>query len=145
MSELVIAKPHFLSIDDRVWKQLSPDQRREAIARHKRIDAQSQPQTDPKVAALFLRIKTDKEWIQALKALWDSLYPTFALPPDSQFQVWINWHRDFDRVVYGMDAAHRWLTEKLENPEKPQATQEHIRSYISGCIKKGRKEDDGRA
>jgi hypothetical protein len=162
MSELVIAKPVFLAhIDDKVWQQLSPAKKHEAIDRQQRIAQQPKKlfpappsataPSDPKVAALLLRIKTDKEWIQALKALWESYFPDFQIPPDSQFQIWINRFHDFDRVVYGMESALAWLTEKSEHPHKAKfedypnkVNQETIRAYISGCIKTGRKECDGK-
>jgi hypothetical protein len=157
---IVIAKPEFLAhIDDKVWHQLSPAQKRDAIDRQQRTaqqptklfpaPASATAPSDPKVAALLLRIKTDKEWIQALKALWESYFPDFQVPPDSQFQIWINRYHDFDRVVYGMESALAWLTEKSEHPHKvkfeeypKKADQESIRAYISGSMKKGRKEDD---
>jgi hypothetical protein len=154
MSEISIAKPASLArIDDGIWKQLSATQRREAIEREQRIAAQPQKPAsapvDPKVAALLLRIKTDKEWIQGLKALWESYFTELQIPPDSQFQIWINRFHDYDRVVYGMESALAWLTEKSEHAHKKKfeeypnkVNQESLRAYISGCIKTGPKEED---
>jgi hypothetical protein len=163
MSEISIAKPASLArIDDGVWKQLSATQRREAIERQQRINEQAQKPpapavasatvkapTDPKVAALLLRIKTDREWIAALKAVWESYFPDFEIPLDSQFQIWINRYHDYDRVVYGMESALDWLTEKSEHAHKKKfeeypnkVTQESLRAYISGCMKKPKKAED---
>jgi hypothetical protein len=155
---IVIAKPGFLAhIDDEVWRKYSPAQKREAIERQLRIDKQSQKPTapapaDPKVSTLLLRIQTDKEWIKDLKALWGWYFPDFQPPPDSQFLVWINRFHDYGRVVLGMEGAQAWLAEKAEHPHKKKfeehpgpVTQQDIRQYISGVIKRGPKEDDGGA
>lgn len=162
MSEIVIAKPASLAhIPDNIWQSYTPAKKRETVEREQRIAAQPRkpapiaPATapaDPKVAALLLRIKTDKEWVEVLKTLWQAHFPDYEVPPSSQFQIWINWFHDYDRVVYGMDEALSWLTEKVDHPHKKKFD-EHpnkpnegsLRQYISGIIKNGRKEKDGRA
>jgi hypothetical protein len=95
--------------------------------------------------ALLEKLKQEKEEVEAIQALWRSLFRSFVAPDYLQCHVWLDRHKDFDTVVYGLKATAVCLNKKataldeLEESTEEQAeatlwARADIIKYASACM-----------
>jgi hypothetical protein len=97
--------------------------------------------------ALLAKIKQQKEEVEAIQALWRSLFRNFTPPDYINCSIWLDRH-DFETVVYGLKAAGVNLNKKaqaleaIEESHEPTAeefetskwTRTEILKYASGSM-----------
>ena len=89
---------------------------------------------------LLARIQLHKGQRDAIKVLWNSLFPEFKEPNDRQCQVWLKFHT-FDHIVEGLDTVNAKVAARAVSEAGPM-DRDAVLQYASGTMKGLKRKDE---